>query len=348
MCISPQKRVMDVLNGEMPDRIPFTVYETLLPSSRAERELRNRGLCIIQRTTSYHIIHPNVTIKTCSYVNERKIDVVKTIYSTPFGDLSTLIQPAEDTTWTHEHMFKTPDDYKALLFYIKDSKVVPSYEQVMKLVRRLGDDFLVRDSMGYEPMQALISMYMGTETFCMEWMDHRDEIIKLYQAMVDVARRIYPVVADGPLALANYGGNVVPQIIGRETFKNYYAPHYNEAAEIMHQRCKLIGCHFDADNTMIMKEIGETALDYIEAYDAGVSPPVETARKAWPDKTLWLNWPSSWHLLDEEEVYSRTIGILKEAGQKEKLIIGITENAPDELWQRNYARIMDAMEAYIW
>jgi len=335
---------MSALHGEIPDKVPFTAYENKIPQCAVERDLRNRGLCIVYRMSSYRIIRPNVNVKSFHYVDERGRKVIKTIYSTPCGDLTTLEKPSGFTSWTLEHMFKTPDDYKALLFMIKDSIVEPTYDDVIRKVKALGEDFVIRDRLHGEPLQILISRYMGTENFCIEWMDNRDEILKLYDALVEIGRRVYPIVADGPLEFANLGGNVAPQIIGVENFKKYYVPHYNEAAQIMHKKGKLIGCHFDADNTTIMDAIGQTELDYIEAYDPGMNPSVREARKVWSDKVLWINWPSAWHLKPIELVRENTIQLIEEAMPGNGFIIGITETVPEDRWQSNFSAIMDAIE----
>ncbi|GAA0179561.1 hypothetical protein SH2C18_24070 [Clostridium sediminicola] len=340
---TPRERVMEALRGGCSDKVPFTVYENMIPQCSTERELRNKGLCIVYRKPSYNILHPNVDIKTYGYTNEEGEKFVRTIYNTPHGELSTLQQAGINTSWTLEHMFKSPEDYKALRFFIEDSVIVPNYASVVKLEKQLGEDFVLRDKICLEPLQQLISKYMGTETFCFEWMDNRDEIMKFYNSSVNIARKIYSVVADGPLEFANYGGNVVPQIIGVDNFEKYYVPHYNEAAEILHKKGKVIGCHFDADNTTIMKSIAKTELDYIEAYDAGISPSVKEARKAWPNKVLWLNWPSTWQLYSQEDIYNSTLKLIEEAGSKNGFIIGITEDVPEERWQQNFTTIMDAI-----
>ena len=58
-------------------------------------------------------------------------------------------------------------------------------------------------------------------------------------------------------------------MIGPEAFRDYYLPHYNEAAEALHKTGTLIGTHLDADNTLIMELVARTSLDYIEAYRSG-------------------------------------------------------------------------------
>lgn len=345
MNTTPRQRVMAVLRGEMPEKIPFTVYSTKLPSCTVERELRNRGICPVYRTLSFDVKYPNVKVSSYSYTDDNSRKLVKTIFQTPVGELSTLHEPAGFTSWSHEHMFKTPDDYKALLFMIKDAVITPAYDRAAKLQNDLGEDYLVRDALLSEPLQSLMSNnYMKTEDFCIEWMDNRDELLKLFDAFVANARQIYPIVANGPLEFCNYGGNVMPNIIGKKLFEEYYIPFYNEAAEVLHKKGKLIGTHLDGDNTIIMDLVGKTNLDYIEAYDPGMSPSVAEARKAWPDKVLWINWPSAWHLHPIEDVYNETKQLINEAAPGDKFIIGITEDVPEERWRGNFTAIMDAID----
>lgn len=346
MKTTPRSRVMAALHGDIADRTPFTMYEEKIERSEYERNLRNNGLCLVKRVVSYSICRPNVNVRSFGFTDENGKYLIRTVYSTPEGELTTLVQPSGFTTWTHERMFKSKDDYKALLFFIKDSVVTPKYDAVENLQEQLGEDYVVRDNLPLEPLQCLISNYMGVDKYCIEWMDNRDEIMKLYDALVDVARRVYPIVADGPLEFCNYGGNVIPAVIGVENFKKYFVPNYNEAAEMLHKKGKLIGCHLDGDNTTIMKEVAETSLDYIEAYDPGISPSVAEARKAWPDKTLWLNWPSSWQLEPANEIYSKTMTMLEEAAPGNNFILGVTEDIPKFKIKENLISIARAVEDY--
>lgn len=343
---TPYKRVMSALRGGCPEKVPFTVYENKIYPSSYERELRNRGLCIVYRTTSYKISYPDVKIQEYRYTDEAGRYLVKTVYTTPCGELSSLTEPAGFTSWQLEHIFKSPDDYKAILFMVKNAVITPQYEEAARLVAERGEDFVVRDQIPSEPLQTVANKYMGTETFCYEWMDNRDEIMKLYEALLELNRKAYRIVADGPLEFANYGGNVVGQLIGVDTFMKYYVPNYNEAAEVLHSKGKLIGCHFDADNTIIMDAIGKTDLDYIEAFDPGMGPSIKDARKAWPNKTLWINWPSASQLLSPEEISELTVKMIKEAEPCNGFIIGITEDIPREYSMRNYYAIMNGIDNY--
>jgi len=336
---------MAALRGDKPEAILFTVYEEMLPRCTLERKLRHRGLCLVRRVCSYEMHTPNVPHREERYVDEKGRYVTRTILSTPYGELSTVQEPAGFTSWRHEHLFKSPDDYSALLFLIQDTVVEPNYGPVSRLSEELGEDFVVRDNLPLEPIQDLISSHlMSMEDFGLQWMENRDEMLKLYHALVEVARKIYPIVADGPLKFCNYGGNVVPSVIGPNVFRDYYIPHYEEAAEALHKKGKLLGTHLDADNTPIMDFVAQTSLDYIEAYDPGMGPSLAEARAAWPDKVLWINWPSAWHLRPVEEVRTGTIQLLREASPGDRFIIGITEDVPEERWAENFTAIVDAIE----
>lgn len=339
---------MLALQKQPVDQVPFTIYECMMPQCAAERAMRNRGLCIVKRLNAFSSHYPNVTMHEEAFSKAGRW-MTRTHYETPVGTLSTLSESVGFTSWQHEHMFKSPDDYKALLYFIKDEVYELNYEAFARMEQNLGEDAICRSGLGLEPLQALISGHlMDTATFCMEWMDRRDEILLLYNALVEKRRQVYPLIAQSPASHVNYGGNVVPEIIGLETFQEYYVPHYNEAAEIMHKHGKLIGCHFDANCKLLSKAIAGTGLDYVEAFTP--SPDTDMtlaeARAVWPDKVLWLNFPSSVHLRGNEEVEQVTTDLLDQAGKVEGLIMGITEDMPPHRWQESCQAIMNRLERH--
>jgi hypothetical protein len=151
-----------------------------------------------------------------------------------------------------------------------------------------------------------------------------------------------------PSIYANYGGNVTPEIIGLENFEQYYVPHYNEAAEVMHKHGKLIGCHFDANCRLLAKAIAQTNLDYIEAFTPAPDTDMTLgdARQAWPDKVLWLNFPSSVHLRSDAEIEQTTVDLLNQVETVDGLLMGIMEDIPAHRWQKSCRAIMDGLDRH--
>jgi len=131
-------------------------------------------------------------------------------------------------------------------------------------------------------------------------------------------------------------------------FEEYYTPHYNEAAEIMHAHGKLIGSHFDANCGLLSEVIGETDLDYVEAFTPApdTDMTLAEARDAWPDKVLWINFPSSVHLRSDEQVEAFTVEMLSELDTVDGLIVGITEDMPPERHLDSCKAIMDGLDRH--
>ena len=347
--MTARSAVETVLRGEAAPRVPFTIYECMIPQCAAEREMRNRLMCIVERRVPvYRTSRPHVKVRSESYT-EGDTSLVRTWYETPAGTLTTLHEPVGFTSWWHERMWKRPEDYRPLLELIRDERYEPCYDEMETAQGRAGGDLIFRAGFGLEPLQSLITgTYMKTEDFCIQWMENRDEILKLYRAIVENRRRVYPIVADSPVLHANYGGNVIPEVIGREVFRDYYLPHYNEAAEVMHRKGKLVGCHFDDETALIADLIAETDLDYIEAFTPapGTDMTLRQAREAWPDKVLWLNFPSALHLRPDAEVERAAYGLLDELESARGIIMGITEDMPQERWRDSCRAIMDGLDRH--
>jgi hypothetical protein len=346
--LSPRERVEIALRGGCGDRVPFTMYECMIPQTRVEREMRNRGMCIVDRRGVFKTHRPNVKV-TEEMIREGGRNLVRTHFETPVGSVNILTQRAGFTTWVHERMFRSPDDYKVIEFLIRDEVYDESYGAYAAAQEASGGDSILRAQIGLEPLQELISGRMiGMETFCYEWMERRDDLLKLYAALVEKRREVYPLVAESPASHTNYGGNVVPEVIGLDTFEKYYLPHYEEAAEIMHRHDILIGCHFDANCRLLSEAIAATSLDYIEAFTP--SPDTDMtlaeARTAWPDKVLWINFPSSQHLLDDEAIEAIAHGFAEQIGDPSGFLVGITEDIPQERWQQSCPAIMDGLERH--
>ncbi len=345
--MTPRRRVEAVLRGEKPDKIPFTVYENKLPQCTVERQLRNDGLCIVERRYSVFRIHtPNVRVETISYT-ENGIPYIRRNYYTPVGNLYAIDRPAGFTTWNLVKLFKSPEDYKPLLFMIKDQQIEPTYEPFMRAQEMLGEDVTLRVNIGSTPLHQIMVHWMGLETFAVEWIERRDEIERLYKAIVEKHRQIYEIVAKSPALHVNYGGNETGDVMGRERFEKYVLPLYNEAAEVLHKHGKLLGAHLDGNNRVWADLVAQSGLDYIEAFTPApdTDMTIEEAFQIWSGKVLWINFPSSVHLRPVEEIKATTQRIIEASKPDYRLIIGITEDVPEDRWQQNFLAISETINA---
>lgn len=344
--MSPRERVLAVLRGQPVDKTPFTVYEYKIPQCAVERKLRNAGLCIVNRRNSvFTTTRPNCVSESHSYTENGRART-RSVVRTPVGELSSVSEPAGFTSWTIEKFFKSREDYKALLFMVRDERIAPRYDAFTEAERWMGDDVILRAGVGACPLHQIMIHWMGVEVFSEEWAERRDEILKLEAAMRENLRKVYPIVAASHATHANFGGNEVPEVMGPVRYREFCLPLFDECAGHFHRNGKLLGTHMDGNTRAWAADVARCKLDYIEAFTP--SPDTDMtladALKAWPGKVMWINFPSSVHLFSIDKIKQTTRELIQAAAGTNRLIIGITEDIPEDRWQGNLLAISETID----
>ena len=339
--MSPRQRVLAVLRHERPDKVPFTIYENKIPQCSVERRLRDEGLCIVWRKHRGCIEEtPNCSWESVQYTDGGR-PRIRHVIRTPVGEVDSICEPAGYTTWTLTRFFKGPDDYKTLRFYLGDVVCRPDYEAFAAAEAWMGEDVILRAGVGGTPLHRIMIEWMGLETFAVEWAERRDEVLSLEALMRRNLRAVYPVLAEAPMTHANFGGNEVPEVMGPERYREYCIPLYDECAELFHTRGKLLGTHLDGNNVAWAADVAACGLDYVEAFTPApdTDMTLHDALAAWPDKVLWINFPSSVHLASIAEIERTAREIVAAARDTGRVILGITEDMPEHRWQENLLAI---------
>ena len=343
--MTPRERVTAALHKQPTDKVPFTIYEYKIPQCAVERRLRNDGLCIVHRNVAgVKGSTPNCVGRSFSYSENGRSRVRQEI-QTPAGTLSTVAEPAGFTSWTLEKFFKGPEDYKALRALAADTVYAPNYEEFAAAEKWMGQDVILRGGVGGFPLHMIMIHYMGVEVFAEEWLERRDEVLSLEKVMADNLRKVFPIIADAPITHANFGGNETPEVMGPHRYREFCLPLIQECAEHFHRKGKLLGSHMDANNRAWAADLAKSGFDYIEAFTPcpDTDMTLADALAAWPDKVMWINFPSSVHLSDLATIRRTTRELIQAARGTNRLIMGITEDMPPDRWQGNLMAISDVI-----
>ncbi|MDI6775346.1 MAG: uroporphyrinogen decarboxylase family protein [Verrucomicrobiota bacterium] len=349
--MTPRERVLAVLRGEPADKTPFTAYHGMIPQCAMERHLRNEGLCLVYRgVPAVRIERSHCPERIIYYTNpgngrlQCRVEI-----ETPAGMITIVKEPADFTTWVLEHMFKGPEDYKKLMAFTRDIVYVPNYDAYLKAEARTGGDMIFRGDAGDMPLHQIMIEWMGVETFAVEWAERRDEVLALEKVMTGKLRERFPLLADAPITHANFGGNEVPEVMGPPRYREHCLPLIQECAEVLHKKGKLLGSHMDGNNLAWKDQIAVSGMDYVEAFTPAPDTDMSLADalEAWPGKALWINFPSSVHLASPDKIRRKTRELLDAAAAdakkrgRNRLIIGLTEDIPEDRWQASLQAISD-------
>jgi hypothetical protein len=343
--MTPKQRVEAALRGERANKMPLTAYAEYVPQSASERRLRNGGLCVVHRQPSfYQTAVPHTTCERIHFEREEG-EFVETRIHTPEGELSAKeqVDPATNTSWYVERLYQQPEDYRKLQSLFGKQQFLPRYGEFARAQEMAGEDVFFLPEIGYSPLHYILYELMGIEAFSIEWAERRDEVLSLYEVLVENRRRLYEIAANSPALLVNYDADISSEIVGLQRFEEYYMPHYEEFAEIMHRKDKLTGIHLDGDIWLYENAISASSIDCIESF----TPPPDgdldlaQARVAWHDKILWINIPPTLHQYDSAELVEDVRGLLRACGDGERVLLGFADAAPDECWQENFNAVLD-------
>lgn len=345
--MTPKQRVEAALRGERANTMPLTAYAEYVPQSTSERRLRNGGLCIVRRQPSFYQTAVAHTSCERMHYEREEGEFVETWIRTPEGELSAKEQlnPATHTSWYVERLFQRPEDYRKLQSLFAKQHFLPRYEEFLRAQATAGDDAFFLPEIGYSPLHFILYELMGVEAFSIEWSERRDEVLALCEVLVENRRRLYEVAANSPALLVNYDADISSEIVGLQRFEEYYLPHYEEFAEIMHRKDKLTGIHLDGDIWLYEEAIGASSIDCIESF----TPPPDgdldlaQARVAWHDKILWINIPPSLHQYESSELVEDVRNLLRACGDGERVLLGFADAAPSDCWQENFSAVLDLL-----
>ena len=101
----------------------------------------------------------------------------------------------------------------------------------------------------------------------------------------------------------------------------------------------------DGNLKLLKESIAESGIDFVEAFTGKpmFDLSVAEAREAWPDKVLWINYTSCFHVAGPKAVKEHTLNLLRQAYPGDRSLISITENVPDEVRKESFAEIAQTL-----
>ena len=334
--LSPRERVRLAVRSQMADRVPFTVYWLMFPRGETERALRNAGTAVVERVPLFRLSHPGFEIVDREYEKEGGRFLRKELRAARGCLQATYRRESGYGTswWQLDPFVKQPSDYDLLEQYLEARTYHPDYVAFAAAARAYGEDGYVAGNTEYSPLNLLLYEFLGMERFCLDLADRPERMLRLYELLREKQRRMFEICAASPAELVLYDGNISQEVIGEERFRRYFRPCHDEFAAAMHREGKLAGCHLDARMSSLALAIGESRLDVIEAFTPAPTcdMTVAEARRAWPGKVLWINFPSSVHLEGDERIREELRRILGEAAPGDRFLVGITEDVPWPYW----------------
>ena len=327
---TPRRRFEAALRGEMPDRVPAVIWNNKLPGGETDRALLDAGACIVFKSSLYDVELDGISTEIEDWLGADGHRRRRTVYHTPCGELQKVDILYPGTVWSVEPPFHSPKDYDALIALADSQRFIARYDRFRQDDAHYGASGIGRPATEGTPMLEIIYRLLGVETFALEWFDHRDHVVALYDALLAARRRRLPLLAASPAPYLIIEANVTFDVVGPERFRRFYMPAIEEACAVLHASGKLAGAHLDSNNRALAPLVAQTPIDFVESF---TPPPdcdltISEARALWPGKALYCNFPSSVHHGGPEVVRRHAQALLAEAAPGAGFLLGVLEDVP--------------------
>jgi len=342
-----RERMMTVLAGERPDRIPLAIYGGYIDdaSYHVWHPYIERGLCRMPRVTAVREIAPNVEEVV---IRERDMrggyDIERFTLRTPVGELTQI----RYNGWIQEYFLKTPRDYRVMEYIVRDTRLEPNFGGCAEWEEKIGDTGITIIRAERSPIQKIIVDYAGLENFSYHIADCPTDVESLLDALAVKIMRYFEILAGCPLKYIQLPENLTSEQVGPERFMQYHMPFYRKIIPMLHGAGKVVFPHYDGKIACLIDLIAQTEIDGIESF----TPPPEgdityrDARAVLPDKVFMAHIGISDYAMPPDDFRNRVIDLIEQAApDRRNLLFEISEDLPVN-WTQSLPLALEVLAEY--
>lgn len=350
MDMTIRQRLMSVLRGGVADRIPWSIYEWLLPDTPAARTMPAKGLALVGSRRIYRPVYDGVTVETQESHGGAGERLIHTRIETPVGALSEVatLDPSYGSRWIREFLIKGPEDYRAAEYYFRHTRFEPDDGPWYEADAAMGDAGIVIGEIMALPILHLYQYWMGLEGMAEGIHLYPDRFDALVDALEAHYHRQVELAAGSPAEVIWFPESISAHVISPRLFERYCLPTYRRAVPVLREAGKLIAAHYDGAIRPYLQQLASVDIPIIEAF---TPPPmgdlsITEAKAAWPEKIIWINFPGNLFLEPTEAIEAYTLDLLRQGAPGGRLVMGCTEDFPMREFEKTFSAIGRALARY--
>jgi hypothetical protein len=314
-----RERILSVYRNQLPDKVPFGIYSRYHRSGEVERMARNSGLGILSFNPAVSLLAPPWHVQS-GYISEIKNSTFNISYKwntgklievrsieTPVGTIFQHIikDPSYGSDWVEKPYIKNLEDYK-IMQYVAENTIFESQEKAInQKIKDLGEDGVLLGRVDRSPYQKLLIELVSPEQFLMDIYINPSPIEELMQVIDSRLDEQFEMALNSKIDVIWQPDNVTSDTTPPDIFSKYHLPYYEKNGLKCKDAGKVYAVHIDGKTKALNEQIKNAPINVIESFSLpimGGDLTVEEALKAWPDKVLCPNFPSSLCLEDENTI----------------------------------------------
>ncbi len=347
--ITMRDRILSVVRREPVDRIPFVLYDGIFPTEELVEVLGPERFGLMRWSQVHREIHPNCRFETQEFWKADTRWHRTTLY-TPVGSIyeERAFETVLNSSSVRKHYLQEKKDYEVLWYYLNDSILLEDYARYHQDQHELGEMGVPLVEVERTPYQQLWIVWAGLDNLSYQWADDPEIVEKTLEMLANRERVLFEIAYHSPAVFIDFPDNITADAIGPKRFQQYCIPLYDELAGMLAERNGYVFVHMDGNLKPLWQAIAQSKVDGLDSFSPAPDndTTVPEAVRLWPEKRLFINFPSSVHLRSPKDIYTEAGNILEAAGHSGNLQIQISENVPPSVWRQSIPPIIQAIEDF--
>ena len=361
--MNQRERVLSVLNGRVPDCVPWfgdldywvgsMVKKGTLPDKyKGDGYFKlhsDLGVGFyLQGCFPFDIEYEGVEIE-----EKRTGDFLQKTIRTPAGCLISEKRYLPNTfSWAIvRHMLNNIDDLPAFLYLTEHTTYKSNSTVVLRKKELAGDNGLSLCYLPRSPFMDLATEISGIENLVFLLADWPEEMALLLEAMELLSDKAANIALNSPAECLMIPENLSSEVVGDEYYIKYLRPYEKKWTDRIRQAGKFSFIHMDGTLKGLVRLVAETGFDVLEAltpFPTGDMSLKQIATVVPARSVIWGGLPGilfTPHVTDDE--FDRhVIETLELMRTTPRFVLGVADQVPpDGIWER-VAKVRIMVEKY--
>ncbi len=360
---TPRKRLLALLGGEQPDRVPWFADLDYLASALIGRGLRSEDF---KSSNDYFVWHrrlrtgfylqgyfPFTVRRSGCRIVESSDGVLRTrTIETPKGTLRETWRrlPASFTEAPVEHLVKSDEDLPAYRYLYEHTEYAPDFAPAARRNTQIGDLGINLCYTPRSPFMRLAVLDAGIETLTILASTAPEAVEATLAVMCEKLTEAVDVACAAPVDAIMMPENLSSEVVGKRFFHDYVEEIQLDWIERIHAAGKYSFIHIDGSLRGLLAEEAALGFSVLEALTP--APVGDLAVERWADfvapstSVLWGGIPGPYFTPQtndaEFEAHVRTVlDVMRSAP---RFVLGVADQVPPDGLERRVARVADLVE----
>ena len=362
--MTPRERILTILNGGRPDRVPWFGdldywASALIARGKMPRDFKTSADYIRwhgKLDVGYYL-QGHFPFRTISEYGQkvwhedrrrfREID-------TPRGRLRECWEylPGSFAEAPVEHLVKSEKDLAGLRFIYERTFYEPDYDYASRRREQIGEQGILLCYLPKSPFMQMVALEAGIEMVVFAESSATEEFAATLAAMKAAFDRAARIALDSPAEALMIPENLSAEMVGPRLFEAYMRSYQEEWIGKIAAAGKSSFIHMDGTLKGLLENEASTGVTVIEAMTP--APVGDLAVEAWADAAgeagtiLWGGIPGSYFtpVVRDEEFERHVAAVLAVMRTDPRYVLGVADQVPPDGLESRVRRVAELVEKF--